>query len=325
VATTRVIKNAAATISHLWYVGETLTDPSAATYGVRDANGTEVVAAGTSATITGGDSGRTTFSLAAQTTTRLLTVTWSATVSGVARVEVDQVEVVSGFFFSLAEARASDSSLSSSVTYPSSALEVARYETEVECETICDRAFLPRYARIVGNGTGSSTFTIGHPDPYRSLSDFRSLRRISVAPSVDESFVDFTAGELADVAVQPDGTLIRTGGDSFTWGVDNVVVEYEYGLAEPPPDLKRAALMRFRSRLNLHRSGIPDRASSYSVIDGTTFRLDMPGAWKTGIPDVDAVYRRYSRREQADGKPRPASRTLDFNPQYYSLFHGGRR
>lgn len=324
-ATSRVIKNAAATISHTWYVGETATDPSAATYGVVDATGTTVVAAGTSATITGGGAGTTTFSLAAQTTSRLLTVTWSATVSGVARVEVDQVEVVAGFFFTLAEARASDSSLSSTVTYPSSALETARYETEVECETICDRAFLPRYARVVTDGTGSSLLTIGHPDSHRSLGDFRSLRRISVAPSVDESFVDFSAGELADVAVQADGTLIRTGGDAFTWGVDNVVVEYEYGFTEPPPDLKRAALIRLRSRLNMHRSGIPERAQSYSVVDGTTFRLDMPGAWKTGIPEVDAVYRRYSRREQADGKPRPASRTLDFNPQYYSLFHGGRR
>lgn len=326
-ATSRIIKNAAATITHVWTVGETATDPAAATYGVVDANGTTVVAPGTVATIPGGSTGLTTFSLAAQTSTRLLTVTWSATVSGVARVETDTVEVVSGFYFSLAEGRASDTSLASAGTYSTAALTLARDEVEVECEAICDRAFLPRYARVVLAGTGTMDLLLAHPDPSRSVSDVRAIRRIAVAPAVDETFVDLTVGQLAAVAVLPDGTLRRTDGATFTEGSDNVVVEYEYGLSEPPVDLRRASLVRLRSRLNIHRSGIPDRASSFTIDGGGTYRIELPGPWKTGIPEVDGPYSRYSRRSRTgtDGGPVPASRSLSYDPQWYSLFHGGRR
>lgn len=322
----RVIKNAAATITHPWYVGETLTDPSAgATYGVVDANGTTVVAAGTLATIPGSGAGTTTFTLAAQTSTRLLTVTWSATVSGVARVEVDQVEVVSDFYFSLAGGRASDSSLSSALTYPSATLEAYRTLIEQETERITDRAFVPRYARVVLDGTGSPELVLRHPEEGRSVADVRSIRRIAVAPTVDGTFTDYSAGQLAAVAVGKDGTLRRTDGNIFTWGWSNVVVEYEYGLTSPPPGLVDQLLVWYRDALNTHRSGVPDRTSSYSTPDGGTFRLSMPDAWHSGIPSVDAALDRYSRRTRGSDKPVPASRTLDFNPQYYSLFHGGRR
>ena len=57
---------------------------------------------------------------------------------------------------------------------------------------------------------------------------------------------------------------------------------------------------------------------------GGTFRLDMPDTYKTGIPEVDAVYSRYSKRDESGGK-RPASRSFDADPQRDSLFHGGRR
>jgi hypothetical protein len=328
VAVQRIIKNAAATITHVWEVGEQVTDPTGTpTYTVVDANGTSVASG--NATVPGDGSGRTTFSLAAQTLTRLLTVTWSATVGGVARVEVDQVEVVSGFFFSLAEGRGSDSSLADTSKYTTQQLLDKRSEVERECEQICDRAFLPRYARVVLDGTGASTIVLEHPGPERSVADVRAIRRISVAPQVDETFVDLTAGELADVALLDDGiTLRRSSGNVFTGGWQNVVVEYEYGLSGPPDDLVTAALLRFRSRLNMTRSGIPDRATSFQSADGGTYRITLPDAWRTGLPEVDAAYSRYSRRARTgpNGGPVAASRTYSYQPQANSLFHRqGRR
>jgi hypothetical protein len=79
--------------------------------------------------------------------------------------------------------------------------------------------------------------------------------------------------------------------------------------------------------LNLNKSAIPDRASSYTV-DGGIYRLDMPGAFKTGLPEVDAVYARYSRRSTGTGptgRQIPASRPLNYDPQRWSLYHGGVR
>lgn len=319
----RVAKNAAATLSHLFYAAdsETLTDPSAATYAVLDAAGASVQSG--SGTLVGGGSGQVTAALTAQTVSKLLTVTWTATVAGNAVVETDTVEVVAGYYFTPAEGRNADSSLADTAKYTTAMLLEARTEVERECEWICDRAFLPRYARVVLDGTGRSDLVLAHPDPDRSVSEVRTIRSVSMADEVDGTMVAFTAGQLADLAVADDGTLRRSSGDTFTEGFDNVVVEYEYGRTFPPEDLKRAALIRFRSRLNLQRSGIPDRASSFTASDGGTYRLTLPGAYLTGIPEVDAAYSRYSRRARTgpNGGNVPASRTLTYEPQRFSLFH----
>lgn len=323
-AVTRVHKTAPATLTHTWYVGETATDPTGTpTIAIVAADGVSVESG--NATVSGGSSGITTYAMSAVSTLERLTVTWTATVGGVSRVEVDYVEIVGGFFFSLAEGRASDSALSSTSTYPAAALEVARLEVEQECETICDRAFVPRYQRVTLDGSGTSDLMLQHSEPDRTASDIRSIRSVSMAPTIDGTFTAFTADELAALAVTADGMLRRTDGSTWTEGNQNVRVEYEYGLDVPPADLVRAAKVRLRSRLNIHKTGVPDRAISYTVDGGGTYRIDLPDAYKTGIPDVDAIYGRYSRRTGAGtgegGQQIPASRTLTYQPQRYSLFH----
>lgn len=324
----RIARTAAATLTHTFYVGETPTDPTGTpTVAVVDANGAAVDSG--NATVVGGSSGRVTFALDPVATLETLTVTWTATVAGTTVVETDYAEVVGGFFFGLAEGRAADSSLADTSKYPESALVVARVEVEAECEEICDRAFVPRYQRVVLDGSGTSELVLEHSSPNRSVADVRTIRSVSMAPTLDGDFTAFTADQLAALAVTADHTLVRTDGAVWTEERGNVVVEYEYGLSSPPPDLRRAALVRFRSRLNIHRTGVPDRAVSFAAADGGTYRIDLPGQWKTGIPDVDAVYARYSRRSGAgtgiNGRSVPASRQLNFDPQRHTLFHGGVR
>jgi hypothetical protein len=319
---TRVARTSAAVLSHTFYVDETSTDSSSTvTYAVTDANGTAV----TAGNATHGATGVYTFALPGQARLSLLTVAWSATIAGASVIEYDQVEVVGGFFFTLAEGRGSDTSLSDTSKYLTADLADKRVEVEQECETICDRAFVPRYARVTLDGTGHGDLVLTHPDPDRTAAHVRTIRRVSMAPRADETFTDFTVAELAAVRVADDATLRRLDGALFTEGFANVVVEYEYGLDAPPEDLQQAALRRFRSRLNMNKTGIPDRATSYTLTDGGAFRLSMPGAWMTGIPDVDAAYARYSRRDGAGGRKVPASRTLSYDPQFGSLMHGGRR
>jgi hypothetical protein len=313
----RVAVHRAATLTHTWYVGETPTDPTGTpTYAIVDANGTAVSSG--NATVVGGSSGQTTAPLAAQSLMRHLTVTWVATVAGGSVTEVDYVEVVGGFFFTLAEGRASNSALSSTSTYPTAALEAARLEVEVECEEICDRAFVPRYRRVVVDGSGTGDLALG-------VADVRSIRRAAMADSPDGTFTDLTAAQLAAVAVRPDRTLRRTDGNVWTEGTANIVVEVEYGLDRPPVDLVDGSQIRFRTLLTRPKSAIPDRAQSFVVGEGGTFRIAQPGPWETGIPEVDAAYDRYSLRERmgpnGSGLPVPASRTLQFAPQRHSLFH----
>lgn len=323
---TRVLRTAAAVLTHVFEVDETPTDAAGAvTVTVTGPDGTQV----TTGDATKAAEGTYTFALDGQQDLTVLSVAWSGTIAGADVVQTDEVEVVGGFFFGLREGRASDSSLSDTTKYPTASLITARLETEEEAEEICDRAFVPRYARVTLNGTGETDLILTHPDPERSVAHVRRIRSVSMAARADETFTDFSAAELAALKVGDDGTLRRLDGNRFTAGWGNVVVEYEYGLDGPPVELMRAAMIRFRSRLQLANSQIPDRASSFTSADGGTYRLTMPGAWSTGLPEVDAVYSRYSRRSGAGtgqgGRPVPAGRTLNYDPQYYSLFHLGRR
>lgn len=325
----KILRTAAATLSHVFYTPgtETATDPTGTpTYAVVDAAGGAVTSG--NATVIGGGTGQVTAALAGQAQLGRLTVTWTGTVAGASLTETEVVDVVGGFFFTLAEARNSDVSLADTQKYTTDALAWARDATEAECELICDRSFVPRYVRQTLDGTGTSSLVLQGPGEDRSFRDFRTLRSLAVAPQVDETFVAFSTAELADVAVEFDGTMHRASGDIFTGGWRNVQAAYEYGLDAPiPADLKEAALIRFRTWLNLRRSGIPDRVTSYTAVDGGSYRLALPGAYATGIPDVDAVYSRYSRRMRSGtqamgGGPVPAGRTYSYNPQAYSLFHG---
>ncbi len=323
---TRVAKSAPATLSHTFIVGETATDPTsnAATVTIVDANGTNVVGPA-AATRTG--TGVYTYAMAGQPQLARYTVTWTGTFSGSAVSEVDYVEIVGAFLFDLATARGSDSALADSVKFPTAALAVARQEVEDECEMICDRAFVPRYRRAVLDGSGSPDVML--TDPLwalegRSAADIRLIRSVTMAPQANQTFVAFTSQQLAALVVTADGMLRRVDGAIWTEGVANIVVEYEYGWDAGPTDLIRAALVRLRSRLAIPLTGIPDNATSFVAVDGGTFRLDLPGRHKTGLPQVDGPYSRYSRRSGAGtgtGAMIPASRTLSYDVQTNSLFH----
>jgi hypothetical protein len=315
---TRVVRTAAATLDHTWYVDETpTTSTTTVTVSITDANGAVV----TSGNATGAGTGRYTFTLPPQALVNVLTVTWSGTISGAAVTETDTVEIVGARLFSLPEGRASDPSLSDTGKYTTAFLAEKLLEVEEEAEEICDRSFFTRYGRVVLDGSGN-------PDILLPDHDITTIRAARIATRPGQTFVPLTSTELAALRVE-DGVLTRTDNQSWTMGMSNVIVECEFGLTAVPADFKRAALTRFRSRLNLTRSGIPERAISYSNPDGSTYRLDLPGAWKTGIPDVDAVYSRYSLRSGAgtgdNGLLKPASRSLNFDPQQWSLFHSGRR
>lgn len=320
----RVARTSKATLEHTFYVGETGTDAAGTvTVAITDALGAAVSSG--NATAAGG-AGRYTYTLPAQATLKLLTVAWTATIGGVAVVETDVVEVVGSFLFSLAEGRASDQSLADVDKYPLRTLIAKRQEVEEELEAICDRAFAPRYARVVVDGTGASELVLGHPLPDRSARDVTAIRSVSMAGRVDQTFTSFTGAELAALTVAADGTLRREDGAVWTEGRQTVRVEYEYGLTGAPAELRTAAMQRFRSRLNLTRSGIPDRAESFTATDGGTYRLMLADRYRTGLPEVDAVYGRYSMRPGAgtgkdDGAGRPASRTLTYEPQRGSIFH----
>jgi hypothetical protein len=191
----RIARTAALPLTHTFYAPatETPTDPTGTpTYVITSAAGTTVASG--NATVVGGSTGQVTLTVPGQAAVDLLTVAITATVGGASLTEYDTVEVVGGFLFSIAEGRASDTSLQNTDKYTLQDLEWARAAAEYELERICDRAFVQRYTFQTLDGTGTNSIVLRGPDEDRSFRDFGGLRSISVAPQLDERFVDFTAG-----------------------------------------------------------------------------------------------------------------------------------
>jgi hypothetical protein len=96
----RILQLTPGTLSQQWYEDGAAVDPGAATVGITRADGTILVAAGTATAGTG--TAPRTFNLTTTHTALLdrLTVTWTSVTKGTI---VSYVEVVGGFWFSLAD------------------------------------------------------------------------------------------------------------------------------------------------------------------------------------------------------------------------------
>lgn len=325
---TRVARTAAATLTHTFYTGEQPAPAGTVTVTGRDPAGVQVF---TGSAVAAGDG--YSFAMPPQQQLTMLEVAWAGTVAGAEVVEYDQVEVVGGFLFTLRQGRDSDASLKDPAKYTTADLERARTEVEQECEWICDQAWVPRYRRVVLDGSGTTDLVLPDGgDQWRAgvlMRGVRTVRSAAVAPRVGQPAVALTAAQLAALTIAAGGVLRRADGGIWAAGDANVVIEYEYGSDGGPADLIRAALTRLRDRLQFDKKQVPDRAVSFTIQDMGTYRLSLPDAYRTGIPEVDAAYGRYSRRVSAGegpaGRAVPASATLDYNPQHGSLFHGGRR
>lgn len=277
----RVLRTAQIVLSHTFYVDETATDVTgSATYSIKRLDGTVV----TSGTASHGATGVYSATVPAQTQVDTLTLDWTGTINGAAVTAQDVVEIVGGFLFGLAEARAVPPALD--VTkYPTTKLASKRISTEQECEEICGQAFVPRFARVALTLGGNSNTVVGNNNslvlPHVRVRALRALTLGGVAQSI------------SGLNVSPSGVI--TGGywPRYTYPSTMMVVEYEHGSDFPPEDLREAAMIRLRSRLTMGDTGVPARALSFTD-EGGTYRLSTPSAKRTGIPDVDAVYERYT-------------------------------
>lgn len=290
------------------------------TVGVTRADGTVLVASGTATTTVTGETGLRQKTLTAAQLADLDTLTATWTDAGDSSAHTTTIAVVGGHLFTLEEARASDAEIADE--FDDDAIIEARAEVTEELEWICARAFTPRHARTTLSGTGDRELVI----PFDDSGWCHDLLTVE-AVAIDGTAMD--DDELTELTLAPDRIMYAAEGDAWPFGVGNITIAWTYGRARPPRHLKRAALRRLRHRLHEGQTGIPARAKSFTAVEGGTYELDVADQYRCGVPDIDAVYARYSKRATAgaDGTPTPSptSRPLDLDPQYGSLFHGGRR
>lgn len=270
--------------------GEPADAAGVLTVQVDKADGTNVLPAGSPTTDPVG-AGTYQRSVTAPQTAALdvLSAVWSD--AGDASTHRTLHEIVGGFYFSAAELRAFDDTLEDTTKYPTAKIQAVRREVEEECELITGTAWVPRYRRTRLSGKGIDSLLL----PDWAPRTIRSVRAYSDATT----YTAFTAAELAALDPAEHGEITRLDGAVWTMGTQNLVVEYEHGFDRPPADLRHAAMTRCRSRLNMEKSGVPDRATSYVPEGGGgTFSIAQPGraGFETGIPEVDAVYKRYGEQ-----------------------------
>lgn len=319
--TQRILQGTAATLvhEHLDSTGAAADAIGTMTCEIRTADGAVIAPAGEPTTRTA--TGRYTVNVLPDETVDLgvLTVEWTdsayPTVS-----HTTEHEVVGGFMFTLADARAwNGGQLASTTSYPDARIVDGRTRVEDEAEYICGRAFVPRCLRLILDGTGSDLLATGVWFPRR----VRTGRVYSTAGGT--VYTTLTAAQLAGLVPSEEGVLRRTDGRAWAFGAGTIVLEIEHGSSTTPPTMRDAVLMRLADLLTNPKSSVPTRANRYQQTDGFGFDLNQEDEFSTGIDAVDAVYARHSVRPRKNGQGRPLSRPLQLDPQYNALYRGGVR
>lgn len=262
------------TLSQQWYEDGVAVDPGTVTIGITRADGTVLQAAGTATT--GSGTAARTYNLTTTHTATLdsLKVTWTSTLKGTL---VSYVEVVGGFLFSLAQARAISpfSGATGLTNYPTATLVQMRTTVEQALEDACGVAFVPRYRYTTLEAWCGRGLMLDRPKPI-------ALRSVTV---------DGTTQSLTSATVFPSGGVT---GLTFTSISGAVVVGYEHGWQGPPERITRAALLLLKAWLVA--GPVDDRAATFSSVDGGTYGLIVEGrAGSTfGIPAVDAAVQQYN-------------------------------
>lgn len=268
----RIVRGRSATLTHTFYSDAVPTDPipDTTTVTITRADGTAVV---TAAPATEAGTGAVTYTVTPAQTALLdtWTVTWTATFGGQVQSFIDTIEVAGEVVFSLAEARKLKP-LDNATTYPTADIVAMRTTVEQAIEEQYGTALVPRYRRETFSGNGSTLLQLSGP--------VRAIRTITV---------NGTALGSTDIAA----LYLQNGwlsGYSWTAGIGNITVGYEYGLDGPPGRVRQDAIRLARQWLVT--GPVDDRALGTASPDGSfSFGLATPGRNGSifGFPDLDAV------------------------------------
>lgn len=210
--------------------------------------------------------------LPASTALDRIEITWSVGAS----TTPSTVDVAGGTYFTVSDARAADASLADVNKYPSAAIIAKRSQVEREIEDAAQVAFVPRFSIVEARGNGTCSVQI----PLSKVRSVRWAREITT-----------TGTQILTVTQKTEGGYLTL----FTSTTPGAIIQVgaEHGHDLPPAGFKDQSIVLLRSRLNQKNSVVPGRAERYQAEGGLTYFLSMPGARKTGLPELDALIARH--------------------------------
>lgn len=263
---------------------------------VKDVDETTVASGNASA---GAETGVYTYALGTAVTgdVGVFEATATFTVAGSTVTRTYPIDVVGDYLFEIHELRAKDRMLENEEHYPAEALRAAREAATTELETAAQVAFATRAARATLTGDGTPELML----PHVRITTVHGVTLYDEDRGVDDDNV-LAGTDLEDIEVRPDaGILVRTDGQVFPTGSNNVVVDYEHGYQTTPAPIRQAALTLAVEYLV--PSSLPARATSVSS-DLGDFRISVANEdlnRPTGIPTVDAAIQKYGYRRPSLG------------------------
>lgn len=282
----RVIRNAPATLSMVFYSGSTaVSADGTVTVVVKKADGTTLISGDAAKILT--PYVHYNYVIPSQTNLNSLTLTWSGLFSGQAVTAVSYAEVVGGFLFSIGELRNYDSTLTNATRFPDDTLVETRLSVEDEFEEVfCHRAFRPKFMRQ------DDVETIGDGFLWLEKPEVSAVTKLTVDGVDKLSWVtnkditkDRTNPYVLNIGLNASGILFAS----------TIEIEYEYGMSQVPRRIKDVALQRARGMLLGQKSVIDERATLLSIPEFGTMSLATPGQGRffTGIPSIDVVLANY--------------------------------
>jgi hypothetical protein len=274
----RILQNTPGSVSQAWYEGGVIVDPGTVTVDVTRADGTAIA---TGAGTTGTGAATRIYNLSEITHTALLdrlTIRWVSSAKGTL---VSYVEIVGGFLFSIAEARAVKP-LDQTAVFSTASIIAMRTMVEDAIEDAAGVAFVPRYTLETVSGS-----------PHGLLLTWPKLRSIrSASTTYLGSTTTLGANDLLGLTW---GTYAGLYGYSWTSGYP-WRIGYEHGMDRPPEEIKRAALILAKLWLSAQNRPVDDRAITFATSEGGTYSLAVPGRNGShfGHPDIDAAIDRHS-------------------------------
>jgi hypothetical protein len=171
--------------------------------------------------------------------------------------------------------------------YPSETVRNARDEATARLEEAARVAFAPRVVTETLSGDATTRLLLTNVEST-----------VVLYLEVDDEPIDLDADSLQ---VDTSGVVIRTDGEVWPRGVNNIIVQYQHGYVTTPAPVHRAA-MRLALE-DLVPTALPTRAMSQSTDLGEIrFSMANPEAGRpTGDPEVDAVIYLFGRNRPSVG------------------------
>jgi len=263
--TTAILRSTPATLQFTVMSDGTNIDFDASpTIAAVDATGTAVTIGGT--THPPSVTGVYEMVLAGQSDLKTVDVTLSGDIGANAVSMTQRYEIVGGFLFTESAARSFQAKadaasenipLASATEYPDAVIAAERDAITSEIESWCGRSFVPRYGRVRLAGNGTALLSIGAGQRLDGgAGGFRDITKL-----LSVTINDVAVSDLTTIEIDPMGYLsYKTATFAVpSSGFTNVVVEYEYGVANLRDNVNRIGLILLLEKL------VPRRPEAFDL------------------------------------------------------------